>query len=142
MRLVPLSFLLLLLGCQSSPYGPFDSGHDVHVIVRADPVPDKGLHVRPVCTLEDQVIRSSARVIGKKNAAYEVAAFRSAGGKRRFAIWEPRTWTDARAELEVDHELWIVLTIEPKARQGKLQVYNRPPDDEIGAWHPLVAVPD
>jgi len=32
--------------------------------------------------------------------------------------------------------------MEPKAKRAALKVYDQPPDAQIGAWQPLVAVPD
>lgn len=134
--------LLLLCGCGHGPYGPFDAGHDVHVIVVAKSVPKKGLTVAPVCTLGPDVVRSTPRLLPQGMPGAEVAVFRAPKGRHRLAVWEPRHRAAARADLDVEAETWVVMEMRPKEREGRLHVYDHPPVDEIGPYALLVPVPD
>jgi len=135
--------LLLACGCGSGPYGPFDAGHDVHVILLAEPAPVNGITVAPVTTLGPEAVTSPPRLLKRKEApAVEVAVLRAPTGRHRLAIWEPRRKIGARTELDVKHETWVVMEMRPKEREGRLRVYDRPPVKEIGAYVQLVPVPD
>ena len=135
--------LLLACGCGSGPYGPFDTGHDVHVILLPEPAPSKGIMVAPVTTLGPEVVTSPPRLLQKKEApAVEVAVFRAPTGRHRLAIWEPNRKVGARTELDVKQETWVVMEMRPKEREGRLRVYDKPPAEEIGAYVQLVPVPD
>jgi len=130
-------------GCGHGPYGPFDMGHDVHVILLPKPAPKNGITVRPVVTLGPEVITSSPRLLKEKTApAAEVAIFRAPEGRHRFSIWLPGRRVGARADLDVEHETWVVMEIRPKEREGRLRVYDHPPVEEIGRYVQLVPVPD
>ncbi len=139
--------LLLLLvcacGCGSGPYGPFDAGHDVHVILLPKPAPTKGVTVSPITTLGPEAVTSPPRLLKQKEApAVEVAVIRAPTGRHRLAIWEPRLRVGARMELDVKHETWVVMEMRPKDREGRLRVYDRPPVKETGPYVHLVPVPD
>ncbi len=142
MRLAP-GLLLLACACGHGPYGPFDAGHDVHVIVLAKPAPKKGITVSPVTTLGPDVVTSPPRLLKENEApAVEVAILRAPAGRHRLSIWEPRLKIGARADLKVEHETWVVMEMRPKDREGRLRVYDRPPVEEIGSYVHLVPVPD
>lgn len=140
---VTAGLLLLACGCGSGPYGPFDAGYDVHVIVLPDPAPVKGIRVAPVTTLGSEVVTSPPRLLKAKEApAVEVAVIRVPKGRHRFSIWEPRLKTGARADLDVEGETWVVLEIEPKESEGRLRVYDEPPAEKIGPYVQFAPVPD
>jgi len=135
--------VLLASGCRT-PYAPFDAGATVHVIVTADPAPWKPVEIRPVATLGPLVQKSSGVSMGGRGrpAGVEVALFTATAGTHRLSIWEPRTWTDARGDIKVEGETWVVMKIERGERGGLLRVFDAPPHEAIGSWQPLVAVPD
>ncbi len=140
-----LSAVLLLLacGCGHGPYGPFDAGHDVHVIVLAKPAPKKGITVSPVVTLGSEAATSLPRLLKEKEApAVEVAILRVPAGRHRFSIWEPRLKVGVRTDLKIEHETWVVMEMRPRDREGRLRVYDRPPVEDIGPYLLLVPVPD
>ncbi len=139
---VPLLLSLLALACQASPRAVFDSGTEVHVIVRAEPAPKRALRIRPVCTLGAEVVRSPHRTLGPRRPAAEVAILRVPSGRHRLSIFDPRTFVGARGDLEVNREVWVVMEFAPGSRTAKLTAYSRPPDEQVGRWQPLVAVPD
>ncbi|MHC4971920.1 MAG: hypothetical protein ACYTG3_06280 [Planctomycetota bacterium] len=145
MRLWAVGLLALLAspGCKA-PYAPFDAGAPVHVIVTADPAPWKPIKIRPVTTLGPLVHKSPTLAMGGRGrpAGVEVALFSATAGTHRLSIWEPRTWTDGREDVEVEGETWIVMEIERGKRKGRLRVYDAPPHEAVGSWQPLVAVPD
>lgn len=145
MRLWAVGLLASLAfpGCKT-PYAPFDAGAPVHVIVTADPAPWKPVKIRPVTTLGPLVRKSPTLTMGGRGRApgVEVAVFLATAGTHRFSVWEPRTWTDARADIEVEGETWVVMEIERGKRQGRVRVYDAPPHEAVGSWQPLVAVPD
>jgi hypothetical protein len=135
--------LLLAAGCGGGPYASFDPGHDVHVILRPEPAPKKGIAVRPVCTLGPEVVESPPRTLKEREApAAEVAVFRAPKGTHRLAVWEPRTRTAARGDVEVEGDTWVVVEMRPFEREARMRVYDRPPAAEIGPYVPLVPVPD
>lgn len=140
---VALGLLLLASACGKGPYGAFDAGHDVHVILYPEPAPQKGIQVAPVVTLGAEEVTSPPRLLKAKDApAVEVAVIRAPTGRHRLAIWEPRTKVGGRADLKVEHEIWVVMEMRPKDRDGRIRVYDRPPVEEIGAYVQLVPVPD
>jgi len=142
MRL-PAVLLLLACGCGHGPYGPFDAGHDVHVIVLAKPPPKKGITVSPVTTLGPEAVTSPPRLLKENEApAVEVAILRAPAGRHRLSIWEPGLKVGARAELKIEHETWVVMEMRPKDREGRLRIYDRPPVEDIGPYILLVPVPD
>ncbi len=135
--------LLFACACGHGPYGPFDAGHDVHVILVAKPAPKKGISVSPVVTLGPDAVTSPPRLLKEKEApAVEVAILRAPTGRHRLSIWVPSLKVGARAELKVEHETWVVMEMRPKDRDGRLDVYDRPPVKEIGPYIQLVPVPD
>jgi len=134
---------LLAAGCGKGPYAPFDAGYDVHVILVANPPPQKGITVQPVCTLGPEAVESPPRPLkAGESPAVEVAVFRAPQGSHRLAIWEPRTRTAARMDLDVTHEVWVVMEMRPRQPNGRLSVFDRPPGADIGPYVPLVPVPD
>ena len=142
MRLWAIGLVFLAaLGCRS-PYGQFDAGVEVHVIVWPEKRPKKSLAIRPTVTLGTNVVESPVRTIGGRGGprAIEVAQFRLPKGEYRLSIWEPRTRTEVRKNLEIEHEIWVVLVLEKGARDAKLNVHDEPPAGLD--WQPLVAVPD
>jgi hypothetical protein len=140
---VAIGLLLVASACGSGPYGPFDAGHDVHVILLPEPAPQKGVQVAPVVTLGPECVTSPPRLLKAKEApAVEVAVIRAPTGRHRLAIWEPRRKVGARADLDVDRELWVVMEMRPKERDGKIHVYETPPVEEIGSYVQFVPVPD
>jgi hypothetical protein len=142
MRLLA-GILLLLCGCGSGPYGPFDQGHDVHVILLPQPAPKKGIHVSPVCTLGPEVAKSPPRLLKEGDApAAEVAIFHAPTGRQRLSIWVPERAIGARTDLDVKRELWVVMEIRPRDTRGRLKVYDSPPTEKIGRYIELVPVPD
>jgi hypothetical protein len=82
------------------------------------------------------------RVGGTAPDAVEVAVLRGSEGTWRFALWEPQTRVDARTDVEVDGERWVVVDLQPGKRGAGVRVFEKPPHDEIGSWSPLVTVPD
>ncbi|MHC4816496.1 MAG: hypothetical protein ACYTF8_00350 [Planctomycetota bacterium] len=145
MRLWAAGLLALLASaCKAPPYAPFDAGAPVHVIVTADPAPWKPIEIRPVTTLGPLVRKSPSLPMGGRGRApgVEVALFLAQAGTHRLSVWEPRTWTDARADVEVEGETWVVMEIERGKRIGRLRVFDAPPHEAVGSWQPLVAVPD
>jgi len=144
MRLWAVGLLALLAcGCKA-PYAPFDAGAAVHVIVTADPAPWRPVKIRPVTTLGPLVQKSPTLFMGGRGRSpgIEVALFTAMAGTHRLSFWEPRTWTDAREDIEVEGETWVVLQIERGERTGRVRVYDAPPNEAVGSWQPLVAVPD
>ncbi|MFI5403471.1 MAG: hypothetical protein ACHQ1G_11080 [Planctomycetota bacterium] len=142
MRLA-VGLLLLLCGCGHGPYGPFDAGHDVHVILLADPAPSNGLWVAPVITIGPEAVTSPPRLLKAGEApAVEVAVLRAPTGRHSFSIWVPRPGVGARADLDVKQETWVVMEMRPKDREGRLRVYDKPPAKKIGPYVQLVPVPD
>lgn len=138
-----VGLLLLVCACGKGPYGSFDAGHDVHVIVIPKPTPVKGIRVRPIVTIGPEVVRSPPRLIqGEAAPAAEVAILNVPTGRHRFSIWEPGQAVGARMDLKVEHETWVVLEMRPKERYGRLKVYDKPPVDKIGRYVQLVPVPD
>ncbi len=141
MRLLA-GILLLACGCGSGPYGAFDAGHDVHVILLAKPSPRKGITVRPVVTLGGDSVTAPARRIREKEApAVEVAVLRAPKGRHRLTVREPDRNIGASMDLEVERDVWVVMEMRPKDPKGRLRVYDRPPVEEI-RYVPLVPVPD
>jgi len=142
-RAAALPLLLLLLGGCKSPRAPFDPGFTVSVIVLAKPVPTKGIRIEPVCALGPTVARPPQMPLGGEGpSAVEVATFTVPKGRHLLSFWEPRLKKEARAEIDVKAERWVVVTMEPRTKRAQLKVYDQPPDAQIGAWQPLVAVPD
>ena len=144
MRLWAAGLLALLASGCKAPYAPFDAGATVHVIVTADPAPWKPVKIRPVATLGPLVQKPSTLSLGGRGRppGVEVAIFTATAGTHRLSIWEPRTWTDARGDIEVEGETWVVMEIERGKREGRLRVFDVPPHEAVGSWQPLVAVPD
>jgi hypothetical protein len=138
-----LAIYLASSGCKS-PYAPFDAGAPVHVIVTADPAPWKPVQVRPVATLGPLVQKPPPLSMGGRGRppGVEVALFTARAGTHRLSLWEQRTWTDARADIEVEGETWVVVEIRRGKREGRLRVFDSPPHEAVGSWQPLVAVPD
>ena len=103
MRLWAVGLLALLASGCKTPYAPFDAGAPVHVIVTADPAPWKPVMIRPVTTLGPLVRKSPTLTMGGRGRppGVEVALFTASVGTHRLSIWEERTWTDARADIEV-----------------------------------------
>jgi len=135
--------LLLACGCGSGPYRPFDMGHDVHVILLPKPTPKKGIRVRPVVTVGAEVVRSPPRLLKEKQApAVEVAIVHVPTGRHHLSIWEPSQMVGARMDLDVKHEVWVVMEMRPKEREGRLRTYDKPPSGKIGPYAQLVPVPD
>jgi hypothetical protein len=142
MRL-PAGILLVACACGSGPYGSFDAGHDVHVILIAKPTPRKGLTVRPVVTLGPESVTSASRLLREREApAVEVAVLRAPKGRHRITVREPRLNIGASTDLEVERDLWVVMEMRHGEPEGRLRVYDRPPIEEIGRYVPLVPVPD
>ena len=139
----PALLLGLACGCAGGPQAAFDAGHEVHVILKAHDIPAKGLGVRPTCTLGSRAASLPRTMLRRDGLrAVEAAQFRAPNGKWRLAVWEPRTRVEARMDLDVERELWVVLDLHPGVLRGSLRVYDSPPHEAIGAWRPLVAVPD
>ena len=146
MRLLAAGLLAICLasaGCKA-PYAPYDAGAPVHVIVTADPAPWKPVVIRPVATLGPLVQKPPVLTMGGRGRprGVEVALFTATAGTHRLSVWEERTWTEARADIEVEGETWVVMEIERGKREGRLRVYDAPPHEAVGSWQPLVAVPD
>jgi hypothetical protein len=142
MRLAAGLFLLAC-GCGHGPYGPFDAGHDVHVILLPKPAPSNGLWVAPVVAVGPEAVTSPPRLLKAKEApAVEVAVIRAPTGRHRLSIWVPRPGVGARMDLDVKHETWVVMEMRQKEREGRLRVYDKPPVKEIGRYVQLVPVPD
>ncbi|MHC4931059.1 MAG: hypothetical protein ACYTGV_02570 [Planctomycetota bacterium] len=133
--------LLVLAGC-ASPFGPFDSGHEVHFILRSDPLPDRDIHLEAVCTVGPLVAKSRPETFGPAEpAAREVAVIRAPTGQQRISIWIPRLGTRARGTYTVEHETWVVMQIARGSKRGRTRAYKAPPAESVGGWVPLVAVP-
>jgi len=137
-----LSLSALLAGCLSSPDPEFADRFDLHVILRAVPPPPGRIALRPVCTLGRTVRKPSGIAIGPKRPPAEIALFRAPAGPWRFAFWESRLQAEVRATLDVEHDLWVVVTLGRGRDRASLEVYREPPHQALGAWRPLVAVPD
>jgi len=141
----PGALVLLFLvaaGCRPAPHGPFDSGHTVHVILRGEDLPPKGVRIEPVCTIGPETVRSEERLLGGVSPdALEVAVLRAPAGKHRISIWEPRTGQGARGDLDLEGERWVVMEFAPGG-SARLRSYDRPPHEQAGSWRPLVRLPD
>ena len=123
---------LLLAGCTASPYYAFDEGHDVHFILAVS----GPTRVRPVCTVGNEVAKPPWR---KLRGSSEVATIRVAPGEHTVSIWERYARSGARARLDVERDLWLVMHVEPGKKDGRFEVYEQPPRDLD--WQPLIAVP-
>ena len=135
--------LLLACGCGHGPYGPFDAGHNVHVILFPSPAPKGGIEVAPVVALGAEVVTSPPRLLKEALApAVEVAVVRVPTGRHRLSIWEPRLKVGARTDLDVEHEVWVVMEMRPRDREGRLRTFDKPPVKDIGPYVQLVPVPD
>jgi hypothetical protein len=140
---VGLLLLLLVCACGKGPYGAFDTGHDVHVILLAKPTPEKGIWVEPVTTLGPETVTSPRRrIVANESPAVEVAVIRAPTGRHRLSIWEPLHKVSAKMTLEVEEETWVVMEMRRDERDGRLHVYDEPPADDIGPYVQLVPVPD
>ncbi|HEX5139107.1 MAG TPA: hypothetical protein VFY93_19215 [Planctomycetota bacterium] len=134
--------LLFACGCGSGPYGSFDAGYDVHVIVTATPTPVKGLTVRPVVTLGGETMTAASRVLkGKDARAVEVAILLAPKGKHKLTVQEPTLKIGGSIELDVDRETWVVMEMRHGDSKGRFHVYEYP-DDVRDRFVPLVPVPD
>jgi len=125
------AFVLLLAGC-STPFVPFDEGHDVHVILVVS-TPRK---VEPVCTVGSETIKPPWR---RLRGTAEVATIRVRSGSYRVSVWEGLARSGARGSVRVDRDLWLVARVRPGRNDGGLTVHDQPPRDID--WLPLVAVP-
>ena len=123
---------LLLAGCTTAPYYPFEAGHDVHFIL-ALPGPAK---VHPVCTIGTSAAKPPWRKLTK---ASEVATIRVAPGTHDVSVWERYTRSGASTRLDVERDLWLVVRLDLGSKDGEIKVYERPPRDID--WRPLIAVP-
>lgn len=141
------AILLLVAGCSSAPYVPFDGGYDIHFIL----VPERpakgeqaagttgGLEVRPVCTVSALVAKPPARTLPP---AAEVALLRVPRGSHRIAVWDAINHAGGRATIDVERDLWVVMRVVPGDAASRLEVYDKPPRRKLeGGWQPLVAVP-
>ena len=131
------AFLLLLAvgaGC-NKPYVRFDEGYDVHFIL-VPQAEGKPVRMQPVCTVADEVRRLSARTI---SGAAEVAIIHVPAGDHRASVWDKKTRSGGRTSLDVDHDIWLVMTVIPGDRDASIEVLDMPPRDR--AWTPLVADP-
>ena len=138
-----LGLLLFACGC-SSPSSRFDSGYDVHVIVKPEPLTgQRRLTIEPVATVGWRKYHSEPVVFTRKTMpAQEVAMIRVGKGYYDFSVIDKRTSIGAREEnLKVQKHIWIVMEMYRGKPKGKLTVYDTPPT-RIGPWRPLVAVPD
>ena len=142
-RAVWISVIALLAAC-STPGRDFDAGHDVHVILVADPRPKRPLAVRATCRLGKLNARVDGLVLGgAEPRAKEIALLRAPAGKYEFSFREAsRGVSAALANVEVGHELWIVLIMKPKRTKAEAAVFDHPPHDEIGQWQPRVTLPN
>jgi hypothetical protein len=133
--------LLLACGCGSGPYGSFDAGHDVHVIVTATPTPVKGLTIRPVVKLGGETVETAPRVLkGKDARAVEVAIVLAPKGKHKLTVNDPDLKIGGSIELDVEKEVWVVMEMRYGNSKGRFRVYQYP--DDVGRFVPLVPVPD
>ena len=126
--------LLLLTGCASAPGAPFDAGHDVHVIA----VSAQHARIRPTCTVGALVEQSSARYVGGARRAVEVAIIRAPKGEHRFSFFDPMTYSSVRQTLTVEGDTWVVVSL----AGDSAEVYETPPNEQLGRWVPLVVVSD
>lgn len=133
-------------GCfnQKGPTPPYDAGHTVHFLVHADPPPRPGLSTRLSCRVGERTKRaSSLRLPSDGFSAVEVAMIVTPRGEHRIEMADPVTGAKGiKKKVEVDRDLWVVLRIDSKTRAGKLKVYEKPPNDEVGRWRPLVPLTD
>ncbi len=145
-RLLPLLVGLTLVGCvgQKGPIPPYDTRHSIHFLVHADPPPKPALKMRPECRVGDQIRKTPMlRLPDEGFSAVEVAIIGAVGGKHTLGIADPLTGAvGVKEKVEVNRDLWVVLEISSKTRVGRLRIYERPPNDQVGRWRPLVRLPD
>ncbi|MGH7162849.1 MAG: hypothetical protein ACREID_05140 [Planctomycetota bacterium] len=137
-RAAALVVLLCLSSCARGR--PYDPGHRIHVILAARRPPAAPIDTRPVCAVGHFVERAPPRALTAEGV--EVAVFHVPTGRHRFSIWEPSTRAHGRRELDVRHELWVVLEVDPETRASRLGLFEEPPHAEIGRWRPLAAFPE
>jgi hypothetical protein len=131
---------LLAAACASGPDQAFDTGSAVHVIVVAERPPAGGTGLQAVATLGEQTHRSEVALGGEEPAAREIAIFRASRGKHRFSFLDELSRAGVRGDVKVEGERWIVVRLE--GARARLRVFEEPPDDVLGDWRRLVAVPD
>jgi hypothetical protein len=143
-QLRPALLLLVLAACGLSRFDtPFDMGQRVHFIMSVEHRPASPLEVEPICTVGSFTARSRPDTFARgRPRSLEVAVLEVPAGEYRLSIWEPNTRTQGRADADVDHELWVVLRIDPESRKSNLSVFEEDPFDDIGPWRPLDPIPD
>lgn len=142
-RLVTVCLLVAIGACAGPPGRAFDRGHEVHVIVVADPAPRRPLVLDMTCAIGDRVSQQSSPVLGGGSPrAREVAMFRVLAGEHELKFVERTRRQAVRVPLDVKHELWVVLILRPRASRPQVAIFKRPPHDEIGAWASRVALPN
>ncbi len=113
------------------------------MIVVTDPAPRRPLTLQVRCSVGGRAIAESQPTLGGgRPRAREVATLRAPTGKHTFSFAERTRGLAARRELNVKHEMWVVLILRPSAKAPQLEVFTRPPHAEIGTWAPRVALPN
>lgn len=135
-------FLLLVAGC-SGILGTYDPGYTVHFLVLADAPPGRPVETRLVCTVGHHAVRAVPETLSPHGPrAFEVARVDAQPGRHRISVWDPATRADERTDVDLEHETWVILEIDPKDLSTRLRVFREPPGSEIGTWRSLVPLPD
>jgi len=130
---------LLLAACGTNPRKDFDAGVVLHFILVRERPPEADVTMEPVFTVGDRVVRAPAITFGPDHAlAQEAAVLRVPRVDGiRMAMWDPTTRTEARDTVDTRHELWIVVDIQELGGSAGLELFRRPPNEELPDWVPL-----
>ncbi|MHC4938365.1 MAG: hypothetical protein ACYTHK_05300 [Planctomycetota bacterium] len=141
---IPAAGLLLLAACGTGPRADFDSGVTVHFVMIRERPPEENVTLNPVFTVGDAVVRGPAITFGPDEAlAQEAAVVRVTREKKaRISFWDPVTRTGARETADARHELWVVVDLADLGGEAELEIYRKPPNQDLQEWIPLAEISD